>query len=265
MATGRIKRIVIIGAGNLGNHLGSIFFRKGIEILQVCNRTPESGKKLANATGAEYISDISRITKNADLYLLSVSDSAIEKLVKKIKLGDKLIVHCSGAFPMDILKTSSSSYGVFYPLQTFSLHKPVRYTMTPLCIEANSKRGEQLLVELGESISRNVHVVSGEQRRILHLAAVFANNFTNFMYAIAEDLLQEYRIPFSLLLPIIKQTTINVSRGTAFKHQTGPAIREDFKVMKKHIQLLRRYPEYHEIYELLSNNIIKYKKSHDKL
>jgi len=262
MMPGEIRGVVIIGAGNLGTHFGIEFFRKGIEIIQVYDRTPGIGKILANKTGAEYISDPGKITQEADLYILSVSDSVIEKIAKKIKPNKKLIVHCSGAVPMDVLKTVSSNYGVFYPLQTFSLHKPVLFGKTPLCIEANTKRGEQRLVELGNRISGNVHVFNSEQRRILHLTAVFANNFTNFMFTIAEDLLQKYGIPFSLLMPIIKQTTTNVTHGAVFKHQTGPAIREDFKVMKKHIQLLGKDPEYQEIYEVLSKNIIKYQKLH---
>jgi len=262
MITGEITGIVIIGAGNLGTHLGLELFRKGIEVLQVYNRTPGIGEKLAKKTGAEYIPDTGQITRKADLYILSLSDSAIRKFAKKIKLGNKLIVHCSGTVPMDVLNTASSNYGVFYPLQTFSLHKSVRFRNTPLCIEANTKKEEQRLLELAKKISGNVRVVNTKDRQVLHLTAVFANNFTNFMYTIAEDLLQKYDIPFSLLVPIIEQTAINVTRGTVFKHQTGPAIREDARVMETHKHLLEKYPGYMEIYELLSKNIIKYKKLH---
>jgi len=262
MTSGNIVKIVIIGAGNLGTHLGLEFFRAGIEILQVYDRTPEIGKKLAGRIDAEYVSDPCKISNNADLYILSVSDSAIDKIAKKIKLKNKQIVHCSGTVPMGILKTTSSNFGVFYPLQTFTRDKPVRFKKIPVCIEANSKSGEQRLIDLGKRISLNVQVVNSKQRRILHLTAVFANNFTNFMYAIAEDLLQQNGIPFSLLIPLIEQTTINVNRGAAFRHQTGPAIREDFIVTGKHKQLLMKYPEYLEIYELLNKNILKYKKLH---
>ncbi len=259
---GEIMKIVILGAGNLGTHLGLEFFRQGIEILQVYNRTPESGKKLAAKIGAEYISDPGKISKKADLYILSVSDSVIGKMAKKISLKNKLIVHCSGTIPMEILKNTSLHYGVFYPLQTFSQGKPVRFRKIPVCVEANSGPAEERLLKLGNRISRNVQVVNGKQRRMLHLTAVFANNFTNFMYAVAEDLLQKYRIPFSFLVPLIRQTALNVSRGEAMKHQTGPAIREDYRVIAKHKQLLAQYPDYLEIYELLNENIIKYKKLH---
>jgi len=262
MAAGKITGIVIIGAGNLGTHLGRELFSKGIRIFQVYNRTPDKGKKLAKQTGADYISDPGLITKKADLYLLTVSDHVIPQLSKKIKLKNKLVVHCSGAVPMNVLKTTSSNYGVFYPLQTFSVHKSVRFRNTPLCIESNTKRGEKKLMELAAEISGNVLLVSGKQRSILHMTAVFANNFTNFMYTIAEDMLKKYNIPFGMLVPLIEQTATNATRGNIFRHQTGPAIRENFRVMKKHIILLASYPEYSEIYELLSKNIIKYKKLH---
>jgi predicted short-subunit dehydrogenase-like oxidoreductase (DUF2520 family) len=260
-----ISEVVILGAGNLGTHLARVFQADGIRILQVFDRHPSKGKKLANEIGCEFVFKQEKIFPGADLYILSVSDSSIETVASSFKPGDRLLVHCSGSVPMGILGPYTSRYGVFYPLQTFSAGKPVSFADTPLCVEANNSYSRRQLMELARKISGKVYRIDSEQRKILHLTAVFASNFTNFMYTVAEEILERHKIPFSLLEPIIEQTGSNAKGGSVFKNQSGPAVRGDHGVLEDHRKLLEQFPEFVEIYDIISKNIIKYKRLHDQL
>ena len=261
----RIQDIILIGAGNLATHLGPALMRCGFNVLQVYNRSSEKGRKLALRVGAEFIADPVDLSPDADLYILAVADSAIGMVSKSLSLKNHLLVHTAGTIPMNILSASSENYGVFYPLQTFSQKRSIDFRTVPLCIEANSKISENQLLDLARTLSSKVQVVDGEQRKMLHLSAVFASNFTNFMQVIAADLLIENDLSFELLKPLIKQTMQNVRKGHVFSHQTGPAFRGDHAVLDKHRELLAAHPGYLEIYNLISDNIIKYKTLHGKL
>jgi len=260
-----VQRIVLIGAGKLATQLGLALKQKGIDISQVINRNPEHGKKLAQKLKAPFISAFSTIRTDADLYIIAVSDDAIPGIVDGLRIPGKLLVHTSGSVDMDVLKPASSRIGVFYPLQTFSLRKHISFRGIPLCIEAGMKADEKILSELGIFLSGKVRLLNSEQRRILHLTAVFANNFTNFMYTIAEDLLHRHNIPFDLLQPLIKQTAKNAGVDDPFRQQTGPAVREDNDVMNRHRAMLSGHKVYLEIYNLISKSIIQYKETHGKL
>ncbi|MEI6456200.1 MAG: DUF2520 domain-containing protein [bacterium] len=260
-----ISEVVILGAGNLGTHLARVFKANGIKVSQVFDRLPSKGKKLAKDIGAEFASGQDKIFTGADLYILSVSDSAIETVAKILKPGDSLIAHCSGSLPMEILGPYASHYGVFYPLQTFSIRNQVSFYDIPLCVEANNPESRRQLMELANKISGKVHRINSEKRRILHLTAVLANNFTNFMYTAAEEILKSHGIPFSLLEPIIGQTALNARGGSVFKNQTGPAIRGDHKVLESQRQLLKDFPDFVELYDIITQNIIKYKRLHGQL
>lgn len=260
-----IQNIVIIGAGRLGTHLGAAFYKHGLNICQVYNRTPGQGEKLAGRVRAEYIHDLSDIFKDADLYLLAVSDSVLEELALKLRLKNNLTVHTSGTIDMDVLVPISGNIGVFYPVQTFSHHRRINFNKVPVCIEGNSELSEQLLINLARRLTQQVHCLDSDQRRILHLGAVFASNFTNFIYAITEELLVSSDIPFNLLEPLIHQTTQNIRHGKVFQSMTGPAMRGDSKVLDKHREMLAQHPDYQEIYNVITSNIIKYKSLHGKL
>lgn len=256
---------MIIGAGRLATHLGLSFFRHGLNIVQVYNRTPEKGKKLAGRIGATFTADIQEIKPDADLYILAVTDFVLEDLASKLRLKDKLVVHTSGTMAMDILAPISANIGVFYPVQTFSPNRRIDFRKVPVCIEGNSSNSEQQLTELAKRLSQHVCLLSSDQRRVLHLGAVFASNFTNFILAAAEELLLTNEIPFDLLKPLILQTARNVQHGNLMQHQTGPAVRGDTKVLQKHREMLADHPDYLEIYNLLSKNIINHTNLHGKL
>lgn len=265
MGARQIQEIVMIGAGRLATNLGLALYGQGFKIVQVCNRTEERGRKLAGKTGASFTSDPKEIVADADLYILAVADSVIGEMASGMKLNDRLAVHASGTVGMDILKSVSDNIGVFYPVQTFSPKRMVDFRNVPVCIEGNSKDTEKELVSLAGKLTRCVYCLDTDQRRLLHLGAVFASNFTNFLYAISEELLSEHQIPFDLLKPLILQVASNVKYDHLIQSQTGPAIRGDHEVLAKHRELLTDHPDYLKIYNLMSENIIKYKSLHGKL
>ena len=261
----QIQKIVIIGAGRLATHLGLAFSKQGLNVVQVFNRSPENGQKLAARIGAAFIPEIKGLTLSADLYILAVSDSALSDLASDLRFKDKMVVHASGTVAMDVLAPISANIGVFYPLQTFSKSRRIDFRRIPVCIEANSKRGEAQLTALAGKLSQRVYCLDSEKRRLLHLGAVFASNFTNYLYSVTEDILVEHGIPIDLLEPLIIQTARNVMRGNLYQSQTGPAVRGDEKVLEKQRELLAQHPDYLEIYNLITKNIIKSRSQHGKL
>jgi len=265
MSTGGITKVVLLGAGNLSAHLGPALVRQRISVLQVYNRSMKPAKNLAGKIGAEWTDRLDHITHKADLYIIAVSDSAIPEIASMLRLKDRLVVHTSGSISMEILKPVSSHYGVLYPLQTFSLRHRTNFKTCPICIEANTRAGEDKLLKCTAVLSQNVQRINSDQRKVLHITAVFASNFTNFMYTIAEDILRSHGLPFSLLEPLIKQTAGNARDEHVFRNQTGPAIREDLRIIETHLEMLAKDDFYREIYDLISKNIIKYKKAHVKL
>ena len=254
-----LNKIVLIGAGNVATQLGKILIKSGREIIQVYSRTAESAEALSKILKSEFINEIGKIRKDADLYILSVSDRAIEELVKKLSIENKLVVHTSGSVPMEILKPASENYGVLYPFQTFSKIRSVSFKSTPVCIEANNIIVLELLKKLAFSISDKVIELNSEQRKILHLSGVFACNFPNFMYSIAATILEENNIKFELLKPLILETAEMVQTLKPSEVQTGPAIRGDNKIMNTHLDLLEKYPEFRDLYRIISIEIGKSK------
>lgn len=265
MRVAGIRDVVLIGAGNVASSLGLALVRQEIRILQVYDRSPGRGRKLASKLGASFTADHLAIVPAADLYILAIPDSAIELLASELHLTDQLVVHTSGSADLKILSEISGNIGVFYPLQTFSKNRRVNFIRVPICVEANGENGKKLLGDLAAKLSGIVSFINSDQRKILHLAAVFASNYTNFMVAIAEELLRANDIPFELLKPLINQTVRNAHHPPVSGHQTGPAVRGDKQVLASHRTLLKDYPDYLEIYNMISDNIIKYKALHGKL
>jgi predicted short-subunit dehydrogenase-like oxidoreductase (DUF2520 family) len=263
MAGSKIRKIVLFGAGNFATNLALALKKAGFNILQIYNRTESHGKKLAKKVNAEYIRDFSRLNLQADIYIISVTDSAIATISAKIRVKDKLVIHTSGTMDIGILKMSSSNYGVLHSPQTFSKDKPVSFRNLHIDIQANNKKSERELVTFAGIICKNVHVVNADQRKMIHIAAVFSGNFSNFMYSVAKDILEDNNLPFSLMRPIIKKTSQNSKEKDPFDRQTGPAVREDYEILARHMEILEQYPEYRDIYDLLSKSIIKHKKRNE--
>lgn len=252
-------KIVLIGAGNVGYHLGKRLHEKGLYIQQVFSRSKEKAQKLASEVNAQAITNLSNITSDADLYILAVHDSAIAKVAAQLSRLNKLIVHTSGATPSTVLQPHFQRFGIFYPLQTFSISKEVDFEQIPICVHANQEADLQTLENLARQISPKVYRIDDEQRAILHMAAVFVNNFTNYLFQIGYDILEKENLPFDLLRPLIRETAAKVQEHVPAEMQTGPAIRGDQATIDKHLQYLDRFPEYKHLYELLTENIKRLK------
>jgi predicted short-subunit dehydrogenase-like oxidoreductase (DUF2520 family) len=253
----KIKNIVLIGAGNVATHLAYAFENAGLQIAQVYSRTVESAKTLAENLYTDFTTEINDINPDADLYVISLRDDAVSLIAEKLDLKDKLVVHTSGSLSMMSIGTISKNIGVFYPLQTFSKVREVTFSDIPICIEAQSKESEILLFGLANSISNNVKLINSEEREVLHLAAVFACNFPNFMYAAAHQILQNKDLDFNLLRPLILETASKVQKMDPENAQTGPAKRADEKIMKHHLEMLKNFPAYETLYKLISAEIQK--------
>jgi predicted short-subunit dehydrogenase-like oxidoreductase (DUF2520 family) len=250
-----IQHIVLIGAGNVATHLGLAIQKTGRRIVQVYSRTEENVRLLSGMLHADFTIDLKTIYQNADLYIVSVADDAIKTIAGSLHLNGKMIVHTSGSVSMDVLGNCSDNFGVLYPLQTFSKSRAIDLLTVPFCIEANSKDNLELLEHFAKELSQKVVEVDSEKRKILHLAAVFASNFPNFMYTVADQIISDKNLDFDLLRPLIMETAMKVQELKSEEAQTGPASRGDKAIIMKHVELLEAYPEYKEIYKILSNGI----------
>lgn len=249
--------IALIGAGNLSTQLGIELTGRGQKVVQVYSREGKNAMELAAKLKCPFTDDLSGIDQDADLYIVAVTDNAIESILAKVSFGDNLVVHTSGGISMEIFKPYCKNYGVLYPLQTFSKEKRVDFKDIPVCIEANTEKNLEMLIIFCESISEKVMVINSENRIYLHLAAVFACNFVNHFYSISEMLLEDKRLDFELLKPLIKETASKVISSSPKSVQTGPAVRNDKEVMNRHLELLKDHKEWSELYKLISENIYK--------
>ncbi|CAM4391786.1 Predicted oxidoreductase, contains short-chain dehydrogenase (SDR) and DUF2520 domains [Pedobacter westerhofensis] len=249
--------IVCIGSGNVATHLAIAFKAMGAEILQVWSQDSKNAEILAALTKAKPVMHWEDIDRSADLYIIAVKDDAIPAVALHLKGVKGILVHTSGATSISVLEGAGSGYGVLYPLQTFSKTKAVDLTNVPFCIEADRPGTLEKISAIAHLLSRQVAEVSSDQRKILHLAAVFACNFTNHLYQLSSLLLEQHHLKFDLLKPLITETAQKIQNAVPAEVQTGPAVRDDQETMKKHLQLLQGSPELQQIYELLSNSIKK--------
>ncbi|MBA3972009.1 MAG: DUF2520 domain-containing protein, partial [Bacteroidetes bacterium] len=188
--------------------------------------------------------------------IIAVKDDVIASVAKQLNLKDKIVVHTSGTVDMAVLKKVTKNYGVLYPLQTLSKDIEIDFKTVPVCIEASNKATSESLQYFAKSISRNVQRINSEQRKKIHLAAVFACNFSNHMYSIADDLLGNDKLSLELLKPLIEETANKIKLGRPHKMQTGPAIRGDKQTINAHLKLLSKDKRNQKIYKLLSESIV---------
>lgn len=259
-----IENIVIIGAGNLATQLALGLLEKGIRIKQVYSRKIESAKELAEKLEASFTNDLSQLFTEADLYIIAVKDSAIQEVLENLNLKeDQLIVHTAGSVPMSILEGFSNNYGVFYPLQTFSKSRKVDFSNIPICIEASHLSTFLKLENLGERLSESVHQINSDERKTLHLAAVFVNNFVNHFYTIGADILHDKKLDFELLKPLIRETAKKIESMHPFDTQTGPAKRDDKAIINAQLKMLHGKPELQKLYGIATESIFQFQQKHD--
>lgn len=252
------KKMVLIGAGRVATHLSQAFQQAGMEIVQVYSRTEASAAVLAEVLHTVCTTDLSEIMPDADYYLFSVKDAVLPELVAALapRCSRGCFLHTAGSIPLSVFEGQGlARYGVFYPLQTFSLNRVLDMHAVPLFVEASSPAVYDDLAVWASAISRQVYPLSSAARRKLHLSAVFACNFANHCYGMAAALLAEEQIPFETLLPLIDETAAKVHQLSPSEAQTGPAVRYDRNVLEAQMGLLQEHPLYRDIYELMSRSI----------
>jgi predicted short-subunit dehydrogenase-like oxidoreductase (DUF2520 family) len=253
--------VVLIGSGSVATHLGLALQAKGIKISQVYSRNVLNAEILSEKLNTSFITDISEIYKDADFYFYALTDNAFKSILRKIELPKGIQVHTAGCIPMNEFENFTTKFGVFYPLQTFSKNKTVDFSKVPICIEASNSEVQKKLLELGNLLSEKTYVINSDQRKKLHLAAVFACNFTNYMYDIASEILEDSGFLFEIIQPLITETAEKTKTMNPYQAQTGPAVRMDENTISKHLLMLNKRPAFKKIYKLLTKNIyIRHKK-----
>ncbi len=252
-----MMKVTLIGAGNLATQLGKSLKKAGVIISQVYSRTEDSARTLAELLEAEWLTDIKALRDEADIYIFSVKDSVLNELISEVckSRGEKLFLHTAGSMPMSCFEGKALHYGVFYPMQTFSKAKDVDFERIPVFIEGNSIETEDVIKSLANKLSQRVIRLSSADRKYLHLAAVWACNFTNYCYTVASDILSEHGIPFDVMLPLINETTEKIQKISPKEAQTGPAVREDRNVISKQLELMNGKEDLQELYQMLSKGI----------
>ena len=250
-------RITIIGSGNVATHMAAALKNAGHNIVQVYSRDMQNAALPAYHVKAEPIDDLQQINNETDVFIIAVKDDVIGIIAEQLAKHDKLILHTSGATDMYALLAFTDKAGVLYPLQTLSKVKEVNFRQVPLCIEGADADVIRQIEDLAQSISNNVYRVDSQQRKVLHLAAVFACNFPNYLYEVARQLLDAKGLDFELLRPLILETAQKVQERLPAQVQTGPAVRNDISTMEAHLKLLAETPHLQQIYTMLSQGIIK--------
>ncbi len=246
-------RVVLIGSGNVATSLALALNGK-CHLVQVYSRSMASAEALASRVGAQATNDLSQIVTDADIYVISVVDDAITRVLETCPARGGLWVHTSGSTSIDVFKGKRSRYGVLYPMQSFSKSCPARMHEVHIFIEGCDSCATQEVKELALLLTNNVHEITSTERERLHVAAVFACNFANHMFTLSSEVLDEAGIPFDAMLPLIKTTIAKLDNLTPTQSQTGPAARGDVNVIERHLQSLSG--DKHDIYRLLSQSIL---------
>lgn len=259
-----METISLIGSGNAATHIGHALAKAGHRVNGVFSRTLAAAQALAGVLRCDATDNLEALPE-ADCYLFAVKDDALPGLAARWGTlhPDSLCLHTAGSVPMDIFEGKVKSYGVLYPMQTFSKTRPVNFHDIPCFIEANNPETLEKVTQLARSVSDQVYVLSSERRRWLHVAAVFACNFSNHCYDIAARLLEKEGIPSDTLLPLIDETAAKIHELPARKAQTGPAVRFDQNVIGRHEQMLADSPVLRQIYELMNRHIHQYAQEND--
>lgn len=251
--------ITFIGAGNVAWHLAQALYHSGHRIVQIFSRSHETASALADKVNARPVTDYREILPTAQLYIYALKDDILPAAIEQMPITSGIHIHTSGSMPMNVFERTKQHYGCLYPLQTFSKQKAVAVAEVPFFIEANTPETENVIYDTAHSIANQIYRLCSEDRKSLHLAGVFACNFTNLMYRKTEQLLAEKNLPFGIMKGLITEA-VNKALCIGPSHsQTGPAERGDRKIINQHIAMLADTPEWQEIYSTLSDMIEKHR------
>jgi predicted short-subunit dehydrogenase-like oxidoreductase (DUF2520 family) len=247
-----MMRIAIIGTGNVAWQFAKAFHEKhNVEFIY--GRNANKAERLAQTVESKFSTSLDQLPRDLNLYLIAISDDQIQTVAGQIPKVSGIVAHTSGSVDLTVIPHKKS--GVFYPLQTLSKEKIVDWRKVPLCVESQDAETLETLTELGSDLTENVQLIDSQQRRAIHLAAVFACNFSNHMMANAQELLRESELDFSILKPLIEETVEKALEVGPDNAQTGPAIRGDENTLVKHRNLLENHAQLLEIYNLVSQSI----------
>jgi predicted short-subunit dehydrogenase-like oxidoreductase (DUF2520 family) len=250
-----MKRVIIIGSGNVADALVRAFLKEGNPPIQVFARNVTKAASVAAICGCPY-TDNAHDLLPADLYIIAVADKAVKQVAAALPFNDGVVAHTAGSMGLDVFPPKVRNRAVFYPLQTFTKGRDVNMVEVPILIEADNPSALEIVREVACELSDNVREMDSEKRRQIHVAAVFSNNFTNYMYAVGEELAKKAGQDFSILKPLILETAIKaLSVSSPRDVQTGPAIRNDFETRSRHVELLAQNPHLQNIYVNISKNI----------
>ena len=232
------KTVVFIGAGNVATHLSRAMKDAGFSIRQIFSRTTENAKLLADILECDYTTDIKDILPDADLYIFALKDDALKNVIEKMPSNNGLWIHTAGSMNINIFNDFTERYGIIYPMQTLSKKRVTDFSKVPLFVEGNSDITENEVYYIASLLSHNVTLLDSEKRKYLHLAAVFACNFSNHMYDIATQILEKQGIDRHILQPLIDETANKLHSMSPHEAQTGPAVRYDRNVIDRHLSML---------------------------
>jgi predicted short-subunit dehydrogenase-like oxidoreductase (DUF2520 family) len=250
-------RVVIIGAGNVASVFGRLISAAKHEIIQVYSRSISSAQSLGKELGCSFVDNLEAVDLTADIYILAITDNALQNIQDSLFLGDKLVVHTAGSVSKKVLSNISSQYGVMYPLQSLRKDQSADQSIIPLLIDANKESVLSIIEQFAFTLSSVVSIVGDDKRLCLHLAAVIVNNFTNHLYTLTAEYCKNEEVDFKMLQPIIEQTALRLRANLPADLQTGPAIRNDQSTLDKHIQALSNHPELKTIYLTFTESLLK--------
>lgn len=253
-----IPNIYIAGSGNVSWHLIRALKNANIHVSGVWSRNSLKLNELSQTLNIPIISENEFYAQNG-LFFLCVNDSSIEKIASNFR-SKSILIHCAGSLPLSILEKYSPNSGVFYPLQTLNKEIEVNFNEIPILLEFSNNEVKQILTTITEKLNCTYFYYSSEQRILVHIAAVLANNFSNLMFALAQDFLQKHQINPSILNPLITETASKAIKYGAYNSQTGPSVRNDSLTIEKHLTILKDLPELKNFYSFVSNYINMYYK-----
>lgn len=254
-----MQTVSFIGSGNLAWHLAPALDNVGYSVREVYSKNPKQAAALVGRLYQAHVNislDFSASTSK--IFIVAVTDDVIEEVVQKLIVpDDAIVVHTSGSQPLSVLNDAGTeNTGVFYPLQTFSKAKKISFKEIPIFVESESTDVEKVLLKMAKALSGKVKRITSEERKALHVSAVFASNFSNHMLTVARAVADQHGLDFDLLKPLIAETLNKSLEIGPHKAQTGPAVREDFEILESHMEFLKETPELAEIYKVVSQHII---------
>lgn len=249
--------VTIVGAGNVGYHLAWHLHNAGQRVVQVFSRHLPAAQWVGSLLDVPYTNRLEDINRDSDIYLISVKDDAIGTVVENLRLPGKVVAHTSGTVPMELLRPVSEHYGIFYPLQTLSRNISVDFSAIPFCINGSDDYTYERLRQLASCLTRKVVRIDDRQRLAIHVSAVFANNFSNHLFAIAQRILEQNNLSFEILKPLINETVRKIQNHPPVNMQTGPAVRGDVQTIARHLDFLRGLDGFADLYQSLTLSIEK--------